>query len=388
MSCLNLKTLSNYKDKPSLLFFSSGLGAGGAEAMLLRIAKHFKKNDCNVFIINLTKQNTLEQAFKNLEVDVIPLPISRPIVFLTRLFLLRRFFKEINLTAIIGWMYLGCLASSLFTAILPGKHKLYWSIRQSLSFWHSEKWLTRIIIHLARILSPHPDNIIYNSNLALSQHCKFGFSKSNARYIANGFDILSDIEITKNRAKYRQEFGFKKSDLIIGMVGRYHPVKGYDLFSEAIQKNILKKLPDNLQFIIIGANVSEYLTPKLPKAVLEQNRIQLVDRRGDAAKIMASFDALLVTSHAEAFPNVVGEAMAAKIPVISTDVGDVRMILSNDRGIYTAGALNELTQQIEAFCNLSEHERLAWGEQNRETVSLHYDIKHIVLSYAKTFGIN
>ena len=103
---------------------------------------------------------------------------------------------------------------------------------------------------------------------------------------------------------------------------------------------------------------------------------------------MASFDALLVTSHAEAFPNVVGEAMAAKIPVISTDVGDVRMILSNDRGIYTAGALNELTQQIEAFCNLSEHERLAWGEQNRETVSLHYDIKHIVLSYAKTFGIN
>ena len=61
MSCLNLKTLSNYKDKPSLLFFSSGLGAGGAEAMLLRIAKHFKKNDCNVFIINLTKQNTLEE---------------------------------------------------------------------------------------------------------------------------------------------------------------------------------------------------------------------------------------------------------------------------------------------------------------------------------------
>ena len=388
MFSLNLKTPLNYSDKLSLLVFSSGLGAGGAEGMLLRLAKHFKTNKCQIFIINLTKEKTLEKQFTNMGVIVIPISISNPLEFLIKFFLLLRFFKGLNLKAIIGWMYLGCVVASIFKIFLHGNYNLYWSIRQSLSFWQSEKPTTRIVIHLARLLSTCPKKIIYNSNLAKYQHGEFGFSKKNASFIANGFDILSKEEIIANRATFRKEFGFKKGDIVVGMVGRFHPVKGHEIFVKMFQKTWPDRFPDNLKFILIGEGVPENLKARLPTFLLEQRRILIIGRRNDAAKIMSSFEALLVTSHAEAFPNVVGEAMAASIPVISTDVGDVRLILPSDRGLFTAGKLDELTSKIEGFCALSEDERLAWGEQNREIVRLRYNIEDVFLSYAKIFGIN
>lgn len=388
MFSLNLKAPLDYSDKLSLLVFSSGLGIGGAERMLLRLAKHFETNKCQIFIINLTSEKTLEEQFTKMGVIVIPISISNPLEFLIKFFSLLRFFKEINLTAIIGWMYLGCVVASLFKIFLHGNYKLYWSIRQSLSFWQSEKLTTRIVIHLARLLSSCPEKIIYNSNLAKYQHGEFGFSKKNACFIANGFDVLSKEKLTANRATYRKEFGFKKGDIVLGIVGRFHPVKGHELFVKMFQKAWPDTFPDNLKFILIGEGVPENLRAQLPTFLLKQRRILMIGRRNDAAKIMAAFEALLVTSHAEAFPNVVGEAMAASIPVISTDVGDVRLILPSDRGLFTVGNLDDLTAQIEGFCALSKDERLTWGKQNREMVRLHYNIKDVVLSYAKIFGIN
>jgi len=383
-----LKTLSDYEDEPSLLIFSSGIGTGGAEVMLLRLAKHFRKKRHQVYIVNLTRENTLENEFAKIGVQVFSLPILNPIVFLTKSFLLLRVLKEKNPIAVIGWMYLGCIVASLFKTLLPRTHKLFWSVRQSLSFWHSEKLLTRIVIRLACVLSQHPNKIIYNSNLAKSQHIKFGFSKDNAHYIPNGFDILSEKELILNKTKYRNEFGLKKTDLIIGMVGRYHAVKGHDLFCKMVQTAWPDKLPSNLKFVLIGEGIDENLRAKLPQSLLEQRCIILSNRRSDAAKIMCSFDALLVTSYAEAFPNVVGEAMVAKIPVISSNVGDVPLILPSDRGIFKVGKLDELNAQIREFCSLYKGDRLAWGNKNRDRIRLYYDVKNIVLSYSKIFGIN
>lgn len=47
-------------------------------------------------------------------------------------------------------------------------------------------------------------------------------------------------------------------------------------------------------------------------------------------------DVILLTSHSEGSPNIVKEAMACNVPVVSTDVGDVRWLLDNVSNSYVA----------------------------------------------------
>src|SRR5437879_2123017 len=49
---------------------------------------------------------------------------------------------------------------------------------------------------------------------------------------------------------------------------------------------------------------------------------------------MSACDALLFTSYQEGSPNVVKQAMACNLPIVSTDVGDVREIIGQTDGCY------------------------------------------------------
>jgi glycosyltransferase involved in cell wall biosynthesis len=68
----------------------------------------------------------------------------------------------------------------------------------------------------------------------------------------------------------------------------------------------------------------------IPNGV-DRERFAPVDR---SATLMSAADLLLLTSVAEGSPNVVKEAMACDLPVVSVDVGDVREHLDGVRNCY------------------------------------------------------
>ena len=85
------------------------------------------------------------------------------------------------------------------------------------------------------------------------------------------------------------------------------------------------------------------------------------------ALFMSACDALIFTSYQEGSPNVVKQAMACNLPIVSTDVGDVRDVIGSTKGCYVckpdvkefaeclAGALSrgERTQGREKVRHLS-----------------------------------
>jgi glycosyltransferase involved in cell wall biosynthesis len=49
---------------------------------------------------------------------------------------------------------------------------------------------------------------------------------------------------------------------------------------------------------------------------------------------LCAADVLLSTSHWEGSPNAIKEAMACNLPVVSTDVGDVKWLFGDEPGYY------------------------------------------------------
>jgi teichuronic acid biosynthesis glycosyltransferase TuaC len=52
------------------------------------------------------------------------------------------------------------------------------------------------------------------------------------------------------------------------------------------------------------------------------------------ALYMSACDALLFPSYQEGSPNIVKQAMACNLPIVATDVGDVRQVIGDCEGCY------------------------------------------------------
>jgi len=56
--------------------------------------------------------------------------------------------------------------------------------------------------------------------------------------------------------------------------------------------------------------------------------------RNQVSLLMNACDVILITSFSEGSPQVIKEAMACNLPIVSTDVGDVKEVIGNTEGCY------------------------------------------------------
>lgn len=129
---------------------------------------------------------------------------------------------------------------------------------------------------------------------------------NNADIIPNGVDLDKFKIIDKEEAKRKIKFDDNKQILFFSP-SRYE--KNYDLANNAYR--ILDHSDVRLNLI---SNISHDLIPYYLNAA----------------------DVLLLTSLFEGSPNVIKEAMACNLPIVSVDVGDVKDIIGNTSGCYIA----------------------------------------------------
>ena len=65
------------------------------------------------------------------------------------------------------------------------------------------------------------------------------------------------------------------------------------------------------------------------------------------ALYMSACDALVFPSYQEGSPNVVKQAMASNLPIVATDVGDIRQVIGNTKGCYVCNpSVSEFAARI------------------------------------------
>lgn len=110
-------------------------------------------------------------------------------------------------------------------------------------------------------------------------------------------------------------------------VGRLVPVKGHTYLIKAIQK-VVKVIPE-AKFLFVGdGELKSKLSEEIKSYDLQRN-IFLLGARSDIATILSCINVFLLPSLNEGFGMVLIEAMAARKPVIATNVGGVPEVIIN-----------------------------------------------------------
>jgi glycosyltransferase involved in cell wall biosynthesis len=116
--------------------------------------------------------------------------------------------------------------------------------------------------------------------------------------------------------------------LVALWVGRLDPVKGLKELIEA-----LGEINQTHALHLAIAGTGEY-EPELRRQIEQRglfDRVHLLGRRDDVASLLKAADLFVFPSYTEGLPNAVLEAMAAGLPVVTTDVPGCRDLIVHER---------------------------------------------------------
>jgi len=171
--------------------------------------------------------------------------------------------------------------------------------------------------------------------------------------IQNGIDKdLIDIFSDEGASDLRIEIPRKGKT--IGIIGRLYPDKGHRFFLEAFS-NVLKLYPD-ITCIIVGDGPERAgIQNKIQELGLE-NAVILCGARKNMKEVYDMIDFLVIPSKREGLPYTLLEAMIRKIPVVSTKVGDIPLLIKDDisGSLIESGDVNAMTNSIIGMINNSQ----------------------------------
>ncbi len=366
-----------------ICFVITGLDLGGAETMLLKLLRQGALRE-GATVVPLVSGGALTPAFEALGVPVRPIGMKRGVPDPIAFWRLCRELRGSRAEVVSTWMYHADLLGGL-AAKFVGR-PVVWGIRNSdLSPEHSSE-MTRLVVRVCAWLSHRvPAAIICNSERARAIHQAAGYCAERMRVIPNGFDLEAFKPDPAARAAVRGELGWPHDAPLVGMVARADPQKDHAGF--AVAAGLLRARGSAARFVLIGPGV-DAANPGLAAALAAAgiaDRTALLGPRADLPRLTAAFDvAVLSSAWGEAFPNVIGEALACGVPVVATDVGDVREIVGEAGRVVPPGQPAALAEAIAALLALTPEQRRELGALGRARMSA-YGIDAVAGSFRSTF---
>lgn len=290
---------------------------------------------------------------------------------------LRKLFKAYPPDVVHGWMYHGNLIASLLP-LIGYRGPVFWGIRQSVPDLQLEKRSTRWLIRLLGPLSRARQlkKIVYNSQESQKQHEALGYARDKSLWIPNGFEFAPPT------ASFPHAFSGNPLLKTIGCLARYHPVKDHSTLLEGFAL-FAKNHPDT-RLVLAGTGMTEG-NPTLMADINKwgiREKVVLMGPRNDVADWLPQLDVhVLSSAFGEAFPNAVGEAMAAGVPCIATQVGDCAAIIGDTGFLIPPRNPKALAQALAQFFALNESERQALGQCAQNRMRENYNLQVVAKRY-------
>ncbi|MEP6743506.1 MAG: glycosyltransferase [bacterium] len=364
------------------MYIISDLSIGGAEMMLYKLLSETNRERFDPVVISLMDRGVLRKRIEALGIDVYTTGMKpgRPTPF--GFWRLVKLIRRLDPDLIFGWMYHSCLAAELTRIFVGRRIPVLWSIHFSVSSLAGEKRLTAAVIRLCGLLSKLPSRIVFVSRASQIQHKPLGYRVENSCVIPNGIDVNEFMPSAQARSSMRSELGLPDDVFLIGLIGRYHPMKDHANFLKAAA--LTSKTHPQIHFLLIGRGVdqdNQPLTQSLRQFGLTE-KIHLLGERHDTSRLAAALDVLSLSSaYGESCPNVIGEAMACGVPCVVTDVGDAAWIVGETGRVIPPRDASALAGAWREMFALGSEQRQALGLLTRARVIEQFPIQAMMARY-------
>lgn len=325
--------------KRKILFYMFKLSGGGAERTIVNIVNNLdpEKFEITLVIGSSTHNDYIELISKT--VNIIKLDTQRQRNALLKLI---RVIKNNSPELLFTTLNMNNLVLLLASKISFFKGPVI--IRETNNRTASGK-----VTRFNKIITRYMYNSYSNEIVSLSEGVKkdlvenFKIIPSKIKVIYNPIDI-SYISNASEEPVY--DYNFNTTARVIVSVGRLAEQKDYSTLLRAFKITSEK---ENVKLLILGKGPDEAELKKMCKVLDITNKVTFLGFKENPYKYMKNSDLFVLSSRWEGFGHVIVEAMATKIPVISSscESGPQEIIGDNEYGrLFPVGEYNYLANEI------------------------------------------
>lgn len=360
------------QDKKVLIFITKS-NFGGAQKYVLELSKGLQNKGFNIKVA-LGGDGILIEKLSNSNISTITIKnLQRDVSFLKEIksfFEILKIIKDERPDIIhLNSSKIGALGA--FAGILAGVKKRVFTIH-GWAFNENRNFISKSIIkmiYLSTLLCS--TDLIAVSNETKKQSRKIPFSFLFNKKIKTIHNTISPIDFY-DRNFARDKLGIAKDDFVIGTIAELHPIKNLKLLINSAREIDAK-------FVIIGDGEEREKLDKYIADNMLREKVSLLGFVDEGARYLKAFDIFTLTSKSEALALVVLEAGQAGLPIISSRVGGIpEIITDNETGIlFESNNQEEFNTRLENLLK-SEDKRTKFGIQIKEKVSEEFELDKMV----------
>ena len=333
------------KARPNITFFLPSLEPGGTERNVINLINNISNKYSPTLLLG-KKEGDFVSNVKNAK--IISLNANSSFMMLVGLirYLKRESpnifvsaFPRINIISILAKMLSGSK-----TKIIITEHSVFSFLPIIAKTFFRRLFAMVFMSYFAKFFYPKADGVICVSGGIYDDLLKIVRNIKNASVIYN--PIIDDKIYNLSNEKVNEEWFYEKTTPIIIAVGRLVECKDYPTLLEAFSILLQNR---KAKLVILGRGPEKDYLLKLSENLKISKQVQFMGFKENPYKYMKNASVFVLSSSQEGFGNVIVEAMACGVPVISTDcpTGPAEIIEDKKNGLLVrVGDYEDLAKKI------------------------------------------
>ncbi|MCW5802413.1 MAG: glycosyltransferase [Deltaproteobacteria bacterium] len=226
---------------------------------------------------------------------------------------------------------------------------------------------------------------------AVSRRAGESFCNDNAippdklHVIYYGVDIGEIDRVAPDEvARVRAELGARPDDVLVGSVGRLVEQKDYPTQLRALALAVPRAR--RLRMVVAGAGPLDGELRALAAELGIADRLRWLGERRDVGTVLRALDAFVIASKFEPFGVAVLEAMAARLPIVATEVNELPEILDHGRaGVLVPAEQPEALADALVTIAADPDLRARLGRRARSVAAARYSLASVITQYQRIY---